>query len=340
MPNRLRLSALAVVAFATLPVLSACSGGSSATSPGAAALIGSQRITTGQLQSQVTESLANGELAKTQGFDRATFTRELLGHLISVDLINKVAADRHVTVTAQDISQQTAEFVQQAGSLAALQTQAAQGGVTQAQLPGFIRYAALQQKIGTSLIANLPATPAQLATEYQKDIDQFDQLDIAQIAVAKKPLADHILAQVRRNPAQFATLATKDSLDTATKAQGGVVGFVGTSQVQKVVGKGVALKPGTFLVAHSSTQYVVLHIIKRKVQPVSAVTTQLRDALFASQATTLLTKTLGAEATKIGVHVSPRYGRWDNATQAVVAAPSAVSSGAGSTPSTAASSPG
>jgi SurA N-terminal domain/PPIC-type PPIASE domain len=335
--NSVRLSSLAVLALVAVPVLSAC-GSNAKTSPGAAALVGGQRITTGQLQGQVNESLANGALAKSQGFNRTAFTRELLGHMISVDLIDAVAADHHLTVTPQDISAQTAAFVQQAGSLAALQTQAAQGGVTKAQLPGFIRYAALQQKIGNALTATLPASPAQLAAEYKKDIDQFDQLDIAQIAVAKKSLADQILAQVRSNPVLFAQLAAKDSLDTATKNQGGLVGFVGTSQVLKVLGKGVPATPGTFVVAHSSTQYVVLHIIKRKVQPASAVTAQLRTALFATQAQSLVTKATMAEATKLGVHISPRYGRWDNATQAVVAATSPVSSSA--TPSTTASSPG
>jgi parvulin-like peptidyl-prolyl isomerase len=334
---RLRVSSVAVVALVALPVLSAC-GKSSTTSPGAAALIGSQQITTGQLQSQVNESLASGALAKTSGFNRAAFTRELLGHLISVDVINAVAAERHVTVTAQDISAQTAAFVQQAGSLAALQTQAAQGGVTKAQLPGFIRYAALQQKIGNLLIAKLPATPAQLAAEYTKDIDQFDQLDIAQIAVTKKALAQQILTKVRKNPVLFAKFAALDSVDTATKNNGGLVGFVGRSQVLKVLGKGATAAPGTFVIAHSGTQFVILHIIKRRVQPISAVTTQLRTALFSTQATSLLQKTLTAEATKLGIHVSPRYGHWDNATQAVVASTSAVSSSAA--PSAAPSSTG
>lgn len=320
--NRLRVSSLAVVALVALPVLSACS-----TSPGAAALVGSSRITTGQLQAQVKESLAGGEVQKQQGYDGAGFTRELLGHMIAVDLINDVAAGRHVTVSTQDISAQTAAFVQQAGSLAALQQQAAQGGVTKAQLPGFIRYAALQQKIGNALVANLPATRAQLAAEYKKDIDQFDQLEIAQISVKSKSLAQQILAKVRKHPSSFSALAQKDSLDTATKSKGGLVGFVGRSQVQKVLGGPTApAKPGSFAVAHSTGQFVVLHIIKRQVQPLSAVTTQLRTSLFASQASSLLQKAVTAEATKLGVHVSPRYGRWDNTTEAVVATKSPVSS--------------
>jgi PPIC-type PPIASE domain/SurA N-terminal domain len=305
-----------------LPVLSACS-----TSPGAAATVGSQRITTGQLQSQVNESLAGGALQKQQGYNRAAFVRELLGHLISVDLVNAAAAAQHVTVTKADITAQMNAFVQQAGSLAALQQQAAQGGVTAKQLPSFVRYAAIQQKLSDALVSKLTATPAQLAAEYQKDIDQYDRLKVAQIAVKSKALADQILTKVRNDPASFASLAEKDSLDTNTKAQGGLVGFVGRSQVQKVLGGAkVPAKPGTFEVAHSSGDYVVLHIISRQVQPLSTVTTQLKTSLFSAQAQALLAKTISAEATKLGVHVSPRYGHWDGKTGAVVANTSSVSS--------------
>ena len=116
------IAAVAVAALVAVPVLSACS-----TSPGAAATVGSTRITTGQLQAQVHASLADGKTAAQSGFNRAAFTRQLLGHLISVDLLNAAAAAHHVTVSKQDISAQTAAFVQQTGSYAALQQQAAPG---------------------------------------------------------------------------------------------------------------------------------------------------------------------------------------------------------------------
>jgi hypothetical protein len=89
---------------------------------------------------------------------------------------------------------------------------------------------------------------------------------------------------------------------------------------------GKAPKPGTFRLAQSSGQYVVLHIIRRRVQPLSAVEPQLKASLFSSRAAGLLQAAVTAEAKKLGVHVSPRYGRWDAKTQAVVAATSPVSS--------------
>lgn len=320
MSRNQRAGSLAVLALVALPVLSACN-----TSPGAAATVGSQRISTGALEAQVNESLAGGKVQSQQGFTQVAFTRELLGHMIDVDLINAAAAAHHVSVTAQDIANQQKAFIQQAGgSEASLESQAAQGGVTAAQLPGFIRYAAVQQKLSTALVANATATPAQLDAEYKKDIDQFDQLHIAQIPVKSKALAHRILNKVRRHPKTFAAQAKKYSIDAKTKANGGDVGFVGRTAVLKALG-GTA-NPGTFTIVHSSGAYDVVHVIARRTIPESAVTQQLKTSLFSAQAQTLLQKAIAAEATKLGVHVSPRYGRWDSATSAVVAVPDPVSS--------------
>jgi len=328
--KHLRLGVLAVAAFAVVPVVSACS-----TSPGAAALVGNTRITTGQLQAQVHASLADGKAASQQGFNRTTFTQQLLSHMINVDLLNAAAAAHHVSVSRQDISAETASFVQQTGSYAALQQQAAEGGVSKAQLPGFIRYAALEKNLTTALINTLPVTSAQLAAEYRKDIDQFDQLQVAQISVKTKALAHHILAKVRRTPSSFASLAQKYSLDTTTKANGGVVGYVGRSAVQKALGSGVSVAPGTFAIAHSTGNWDVVHIISRRTTPESQVTSQLKQSLFSSQGATLLEKAISAEAVKLGVHVSPRYGHWDAKTDSVVANSNSVSSSTSSPSATA-----
>ena len=317
------MTSLAALALVAVPVLSACDTG-----PGAAAIIGGKQITTQSLQDQVNESLAGGEVQKSNGYSGPAFTRELLTHLVGVVIVNRLAADHHVTLTPQDISTQTAAFVQQAGgSVTALHQQAAQGGVTVAQLPGFIRYAALQEKVGNALAASLPATQAQLEAEYQKDIDTYDQLDIAQIVVASKPLAQKILKQVKAKPSLFASLAAKDSTDATSKAKGGAVGFVGRSQVVSLLGGDAAkAKPGAYTLAASSNQFVVLHIISRRTTPLSQVKPQVKTALNSAQANNLLTKAISAEASKLGVHINPRYGTWNGQTQTVVALKSSVSS--------------
>lgn len=340
MSSRLRLSVLAIAAIAAVPVLSACD-----TAPGAAAIVGSDQVSTAHLQSEVNASLAdpgvrsalaNPQYSQALGGDRVGFTRQTLSRLIGEDVVSKVAAAHHVTVTPAEVTAQTNDFIQQTGSLSALQQSAAeQVGVGAAELASLIRFTVLQQKLGTALTATLPASQAQLEAEYQKDIDQYDKLQIAQIAVASKKLAQRLLGEVQAKPASFASLAQRYSLDTTSKANGGLVGFVPRSQVVGLLGSSAKAKVGTFQVVSTASQqqssqappqWIVLHIIKRRVTPLADVIDQVKAALFAAQSNTLLAKAITGEATRLGVHVNPRYGTWNNATQSVVATKSPISS--------------
>ncbi|HVX70282.1 MAG TPA: peptidylprolyl isomerase [Mycobacteriales bacterium] len=325
-----RRALVAAVATAAIPVLAACN-----TSPGAAATIGDGRISVSTLQNQVDQSLAypqisaalapGSQFAQSLGGSRDGFVRMTLSRLITDRLIGAVAAAHHVTVTSKQVADQTAQFVQQAGSLESLQQQAAESvGVTPKQLPALIRLTVLQQRLSDALIANLPATPAQLEAEYRKDIDQFDQLDVAQIAVSNKALANRLLSKARQDPSTFGALAHKYSQDSQTADNGGEVGLVGRSQVVSLLGAAKA-KVGSIQLIHTQGEYIVLHIIRREVTPLSEASSQLKSAMYAGQATALLQKAISDEARRIGVHVSPRYGRWDPTTQAVIAVKSAIS---------------
>jgi parvulin-like peptidyl-prolyl isomerase len=328
-----RRAAVAALAVAAVPVLAGCN-----TSPDAAAVIGGTRISIGTLQSQVNAALADPQIAAalnptsqfSQGLggSQAGFVRLVLSRLISDRLLTALAADHHVTVTAKEISDQTAQFVQQAGSLQSLQQQAAESvGVTAAQLPSLIRLTVLQQQLSDALVSALPATPAQLRQEYQRDIDQFDTLDVSQIAVSSKSLADRILAKVQRDPSSFGALAAKYSLDTTSSGNGGEVGQVGRKEIISLLGGVSKAKPGTVALAHANGVYSVIRVNSRNIVPLADATDQLKQALYSSQATTLLQSALTTEGNKLGVHVSPRYGKWDPTSQTVVAKKSAISAG-------------
>jgi parvulin-like peptidyl-prolyl isomerase len=328
--SRVRRALVGAVAMTAVPVLAACN-----TSPGAAAVIGDERISVSTLQDQVHHALAypqiaaalapGSQFAQSLGGSRDGFVRMTLSRLISQRLINLVASAHHVTVTAKQVADQTDQFVQQAGSLQALQQQAAESvGVTPDQLSGLIRLTVVQQALSDALIAGLPATQEQLEAEYRRDIDQFDLLDVAQIAVANKALAHRILAEARKDPSSFGDLARRYSQDAQSAANGGEVGLVGRSQVVSLLGA-AKTKVGTVQLVHTQGEYIVLHIIRREVTPLSEATSKLKAALYAGQATALLQKELSDEARKVGVHVSPRYGRWDPTTQAVLAVKSSIS---------------
>lgn len=325
--NRLRVSALAVAALATVSLLSACS---SHTSPGAAALVGPTRISNGQLQSSVNAALVNPQARAQIGSNRPQFTRELLGKMISDLVVARAAAAHRVSLTSAEVASQTAQFVQQAGSMSALQSQAAQGGVPASQLPAYIRAYALQQKLEAALISAVPATQAQLQQAYNANKSSYEQVNSAHILVASRTLAEHLLAQVKAHPSQFAALAKRYSTDTGSKNNGGNLGYLSRTAVVKAFGDAIFTnKPGSYVIAHSQYGYHVIHIISTRTPSLQSVTPQLKATLFASQGTSLLTKALVAESHSLGVHVSPRYGTWDPAKQTVDAPKSSVSSSAG-----------
>ena len=84
-------------------------------------------------------------------------------------------------------------------------------------------------------------------------------------------------------------------------------------------------KVGTIQLLHTQGEYLVLHIIRRQVVPLSQATPQLKSAIYSGQATALLQKAIADEAKTLGVHISPRYGRWDPTTQTVLAVKSPIS---------------
>lgn len=317
-----KLVAGAALAVAAVPLLAGCH-----TSPGAAALVGDHRISAGHLQDQVNAALANTQAQAQLGTDRAGFVRVLLAHDINVALVNAMAEDRHITVTRADIASVTNQFIQQAGSLSAFHQQAASGGVPASALPSFLHFTAAQQKIEQQLVANLPVTQQQLRAEYQKNIGSFDQVHAAHILVKTKTLAQQLLRQVQRSPSSFARLAKQYSTDTQSAANGGDLGQVARGSTVSAFDKAIfSHRPGSYFIVHSQFGWHVVHVISRHTVSLAQATPQLKQSLFASRATDLLTAAETAEAKRIGVHVSPRYGAWKPADLTVVAAPNPVSS--------------
>jgi foldase protein PrsA len=303
---------------ATCAVLAGVSGCN--TSPGAAAVVGSDRISTKVLQQAVDRALADPQAQAQLGADRAGFTRTELGRLINNKIIAAAAAAHHITVSAPEIDAQINVFAQQAGGTTQLLQQAAQGGVPKADLRGFIRFYVMGQKLADALVANVPVSQSQLQAAYNAAIDTYDQVHSAHILVKDKKTADTILAQVRRDPTQFAALAAKNSIDTSNKDKGGDLGFAGRGQFVAAFSNAIfAAKPGSFIEVHSKFGWHVVDVIAHRVTTLSQAAPALKANLLKPTRDQLQAKALAAAAKKLGIHVNPRYGHWDAAHLAVVA---------------------
>jgi len=312
-----RLAGVATGALVLVLGVSGCN-----TSPGAAALVGDDRISTSDLQDVVDRAMSLPDLDPQLSSDRAGFTRTELARLVTNFIVTAAAKEHHLTVSQSDIDQQINEFAQQAGGTAQLYQQAETSGIPRKELTSFTHYYVLQQKLADQLVASVPVSDAQLKAAYDKNIDQFDQVHSAHILVKTKALADQILAQVKQDPSQFAKLAAKYSTDTSNKDTGGDLGFAGRGQFVPSFSDAIfQAKVGSFVEVHSQFGWHVVHVIAHRTISLAKATPQLKASLLQNTRDKLLSEALAAEGKKLGVHINPRYGRWDNATQTVVGTP-------------------
>ncbi|MEV7277966.1 SurA N-terminal domain-containing protein [Streptomyces sp. NPDC093111] len=152
MHRRTALSVSAVALLAAAPLLTAC--GSDA-HPGAAAVVGGQRIEVSSLQAQV-EDVRAAQQASPQSAqlikETGDLSRRKLHSLIFDRVVDKVAAENGVTASRGEIQKARGDFARQSGGeqqMAAVLLQ--QQGVAPDQIDDVARRAVLMNKIAEKL---------------------------------------------------------------------------------------------------------------------------------------------------------------------------------------------
>ncbi|MFE0516139.1 SurA N-terminal domain-containing protein [Streptomyces sp. NPDC058964] len=158
--HRRRRTALVLSAaiVAAAPLLTACGNDAH---PGAAAVVGDQRITVAQLETRVNEVRRAQRAAvpdETQYeqvvASTSSLTRDTLHNMVLDRVLHRAAQDQGITVTRKEIQEMRTGLVQQAGSSAALETAWLQKyGVAPERLDENLRLQVearkLAQKLGT-----------------------------------------------------------------------------------------------------------------------------------------------------------------------------------------------
>ena len=298
---------------------------------GAAATVGDERITTSELNSYVERGLADPQAKQTVGADRPAFERTVLGRLIQHLVLVKAAAEHHVSIDGATVDAALDTFAAQLGGEAQLRAEAVKAGISPRDLRGAISDAALRDALGDALTASIQVPLSVLAQAYHQNIADYDKVHSAHILVATLAQARALLARAKANPAGFPALAQQYSLDTSNKDQGGDLGFQGRGALEKPFENAIfSATPGSFVIAHTSFGFHVIHVIARRTVTLAQATVSLRRTLLANPRAEAITKALTETADKLGVHVNPRFGTWKASTQEVIATPvcpsSAVSS--------------
>ena len=163
------------------------------------------------------------------------FKQRLLDNLINQKLIDQAAKDKGITVSDADVAKQVDQL--KAGFKDNTQFESAlkSAGMTLASLTEQIRQQLMTQKLIETLSANTKVTQADIQAYYDKNKAQFFQKAAKRAShILFKPedkaTALKVLAQLKSG-ANFAALAKKYSVDTATASKGGDLGWPSTPYV-------------------------------------------------------------------------------------------------------------
>jgi parvulin-like peptidyl-prolyl isomerase len=160
--------------------------------------------------------------------------------------------------------------------------------------------------------AGISITPAAVKAYYEANTAKFDKICLSGILVSSKATADSLKSQLAAG-ADFATLASQNSIDAQSKAQGGALGcFDPTSgQYQSVLSDVGSLKVGevTDPLPSQSGSYVLLTVTKRTTTPFDGLATIIRRTMVASAATKASAAVSGL-LHSAQVSVNPRFGTW------------------------------
>ncbi|MET7453821.1 SurA N-terminal domain-containing protein [Streptomyces sp. NPDC005574] len=156
--HRRRRSAfvLSAAIVAAAPVLTACAGDAH---PGAAAVVGGQRITVAQLENRVDEvrEAQRAAVPDDAQYEQAiaktgTLTRDTLHGMVLDRVLHRAAGDAGVTVTRKEIQQMRGGLEQQAGGPRALETAwLQQYGIPPQRLDDNLRLQLEAQKLAAAL---------------------------------------------------------------------------------------------------------------------------------------------------------------------------------------------
>lgn len=221
-PRPIRPLTVCAALVAALLALSACR-----TSPGAAAYVGSETITTAELDRAVDAGLRDTAIAQLYDGRIGEYRQLVLQGLIDTEVYDAAAARYDVEVTDTDVSERLTDILDSQGlSAADFFTEQAGQGRTEAAVREQIREFIISEEVAAEAELDDATSEAALRTEYEQTREQYAQFSVGLITVVDQPTADAVLAALTAAPESYAEQATTyagqntlPELQTATAEQ-------------------------------------------------------------------------------------------------------------------------
>ncbi|MGB9840808.1 foldase protein PrsA [Thermovenabulum sp.] len=177
----------------------------------------------------------NGEaISKDELYDLMvkTIGEEALDYLISQKIIDLEAKKQNITVTEEDINKELEKIYEAYGGETAFKQNLAMGGYS---FEEYKKNLAMSIKTKKLIAPRINITEEEMKSYFNEHKDEFaqkEQVRARHILVDDEKLANEISAKLK-NGQDFAELAKQYSKDTATKENGGDLGFFSRGDMVK-----------------------------------------------------------------------------------------------------------
>lgn len=300
-----RRTVAAAAVTAALLVLPACR-----TSPGVAAYIGDQTITTTALDEAVQTGLDDAAIADVYADRVGEYRQVVLQELIASEVYDAAAERYGAEVTDADVSARLAELLAPAGDPEAFYAQQAAEGRTEADVREQVRRFILGEEIAQEAGLDAGTSESALRELYDATREQYAQFEVGLVTVADQAVADAVLAQLTADPASYAEVAagypnqnTLPAPQTATAEQ--LAGIVeDPSSLAAGQGFSDALVP---------TGEITVVFITGITYPSFEDIRPTLEQQVAQQVQTALDAELASVRESLDITVNPRYGTFDDA---------------------------
>lgn len=304
-----RTAASTAALLLTVLALSGCR-----TSPGVAAYVGDETISTDELEAAVEAGLAQEPVAELFAGQEADYRRRVLQDLIATAVYEAAAAKYDVSITPGEVEDRLAQIFLTEDEEQFYAAQAQQG-VTEENVAEQVRRFVLGEKITEAAGLDEPLSDEALQDLYDEVSGASAQVRLGFIVVPDQATADAVLAQLEADPEGYAALAAQypnESLPEITE--------VALTELPPELAEPFAdTEPGQgfTLVPEQASGVAVGYVVDLTVPSFE----ELRPTLEQQASETVRTN-LSEELTDVqqslNIKVNPRYGSLDESGELVV----------------------
>lgn len=326
LPARLRrVVALPALIVALVLALAACT--SSASSSDVAATVGDTEITVADLDEAFTRraegSGAASEIAADEsGTVEQNLRAGVLTNLIRTEILRLAAEDRDIEVTDDEIAEQRAQLVEQAGGEEALQQVIDEANVSDAEIEANLRDQVVQNEITAQLAEDVSNDDVQAAYDEDPQGQYGEKIEVRHILTEKRAEAQDAIDRIASGE-EFGEVASEVSIDTASAQNGGDLGPVAKgATVPEFEEAAFAADEGEIVgPIKSDFGFHVIEVTGQvPAQEFADVESQIRTELESASGGQAFNDYITEFVASLDIQVDEQFGRWDAPTIAVVPA--------------------